>query len=251
VPIAIDHPISRAHPLRVVLVGDSQFYISGPGIDAALDSTGEIVAIDKGFPGFGTYRDPTWRSYVRNAVTETHADVVLFQTGFDGAQAEHPAAYEQRLRQIVDIARSAGAQGVVFVQYPLTHPIIAITPSSLATAIEHTVAWNAVVSKMPPLEPGRAMFFPVAPSVELNGRFSPWVPPPRDPQAPKSTWDRVRRLDGTHLCPAGTELYAAAIAADVSMTWHLPAPRAGWWIDGWQRDRVVTQGDQYCPSDHP
>jgi peptidoglycan/LPS O-acetylase OafA/YrhL len=250
-PIAIDHRISRASPLRIVLLGDSQFYISGGGIDAALDATGEVVATNDGFPGFGTYMDPTWRSYVRNGVTSTHADVVLFQTGFDGAQAEHPAAYEQRLREIVEVARSAGAQGVVFIQYPLTHPIEALTAASLATAIRHTVAWNAVVAQMPSLEPGLVMYFPVAASVELDGQFSTWLPPPRDPRAPESTWDRVRRVDGTHLCPAGTELYASAIAADAVTTWHLAAPRSGWWVDGWQRAKRVTSGDNFCPSDHP
>jgi peptidoglycan/LPS O-acetylase OafA/YrhL/lysophospholipase L1-like esterase len=250
-PIAIDHPISRSDPLRVVLVGDSQFEVSGPGIIAALEATGEAVATNKGYGGWGTSTVPNWRIGVREAVTETHADVVLATTGWDGQVAEDPSAYERTLRQLVGIARSAGAKGVVFIQYPITHPIDAITPATLATAVRHTVAWNAVVDKMPSLEPGRVMYFPVASSVELNGQFSAWLPPPRDPSAPESTWDRIRRLDGTHLCPAGTELFAAAIAEDVSTIWHLPAPRAGWWVDGWQRDSVVASGDQFCPADHP
>jgi peptidoglycan/LPS O-acetylase OafA/YrhL len=254
VPIAIDHPISRAHPLRIVLVGDSMFQVSGPGVVAALDATGEVIATDKGFGGWGTSPPcctQSWRRYIHDAVTSTHADVVLMTTGWDGQAAEDSAAYTSTLRELIGIARSAGAQGVAFVQYPPTHLIIALTPSSLAAAIRHTVAWDAVVARMPQADPGRAMFFPVASSVELNGQFSPWLPPPRDPSAPESTWDRVRRVDGVHLCPAGTELYAAAIAADAVMTWHLAPPRSGWWVDGWQRAPVVTNGDRYCPADHP
>jgi len=104
---------------------------------------------------------------------------------------------------------------------------------------------------MPALLPGETMYFPIAPSVELDGRFSPWVPPPRDPGAPRTTWDRVRRVDGVHLCPPGIELYAAAITADAQATFGLPPPRPGWWVDGWHRAPVIAQGAQFCPGDHP
>src|SRR5260221_10339928 len=112
-------------------------------------------------------------------------------------------------------------------------------------------AWNAVAASMPARLPGQAMYFPVAAGVELRGAYSPWIPPPRDPRAPRSTWDRVRRLDGVHFCPPGIELYAAPIAADVSSVWHLPDPAPGWWVSGWQRSHFIVDGAQFCPADHP
>jgi len=253
-PIAIGRPIDRAHPLRVVLVGDSMFYISGPGIVAALDATGEIAATNDGFPGWGTSPpccSRSWRTWIRHTVTSTHADVVLLTTGWDGPVAQDPADYLATLRELVLIARSAGAKGVAFVQYPLTHPELDFTPASVASTTRQVNAWNADVAALPALLPGHAMYFPVAASVELDGGFSPWIPPPRDPRAPKATWDRVRRVDGVHLCPAGTELFAAAIAADAAKTWGLAEPRSRWWVNGWQRASVVTSGDNFCPSDHP
>ena len=54
-----------------MLVGDSQFEVSGPGIIAALEATGEAVATNKGYGGWGTSTVPNWRIGVREAVTET------------------------------------------------------------------------------------------------------------------------------------------------------------------------------------
>ena len=251
-PIRVTHAISRADPLRVVLVGDSMVGLSGPGMVAALEATGEVRAFNYGFPGWGTSQDPYWRGYVRHAVTATRADVVMLTTGWDGSIAlQHPAAYRQRLAELIGVARAAGAAGVVFLQYPKTHPYYDITPASLATTAAQVAAWNADAAAMPGLDPGHAMFFPIAAGVELHGQFSAWIPPPRDPSAPRYTWDRVRRVDGVHLCAPGIALYAAPIAADAAQVWHVPEPRPGWWVNGWQRAPKIVAGEQFCPADHP
>jgi peptidoglycan/LPS O-acetylase OafA/YrhL len=250
-PVRLAHAVTPSHPLRIVLLGDSMAYVAGPGVVAAIDATGDAVAFNRGFPGFGTSRDAAWRSYVRGAVAATHADLVFFTTDWDGRAAMHAAAYRRTMLELINVARRAGASGVVFLQYPRTRPEAAITPAAQAASAAQIAAWNAAVAGVPALAPGRAMFFPIAPSVELDGAFSPWVPPPRDPSASRTTWDRIRRVDGVHLCPAGIELYAAAIAADTSATWRLAAPASGWWVNGWQRNPIVASGDQFCPADHP
>ena len=251
-PIKVGHSISRADPLRVVLIGDSMMGLSGPGIVAALEATGEVKAFNFGFPGWGTTQDRYWRGYVRHAVKATKADIAMVTTGWDGRFArEHPAAYRARLAELVAVARSEGAAGVVFLQYPKTRPVYDLTPQSLAATAAQVAAWNADAAAMPGLVPGHAMYFPVAAGVELHGEFSAWIPPPREPGAPRYTWDRVRRLDGVHLCAPGIELYAAPIAADASSVWHLPEPRARWWVNGWQRAPKIVDGIQYCPADHP
>jgi peptidoglycan/LPS O-acetylase OafA/YrhL len=251
VPIHLDHAITPTAPLRVVLLGDSMLDVAGPGVVAALDATGQARAFDHGFPGFGTSNDAAWRGYVRHWVAATHADLVLFTTDWDGNAAMDVARYRHTMRELIDVARSAGAAGVVFLQYPKTHPIDATTPAAQSAAAAQILAWNDAVAGMPSLAPGRAMYFQIAPSVELDGRYASWVSPPRDPSAPSSTWDRVRRVDGVHLCPPGISLYAAAIAADAASAFHLPDPAAGWWVNGWQRDPIVASGDQFCPADHP
>jgi peptidoglycan/LPS O-acetylase OafA/YrhL len=256
VPIRLDHPITPRDPLRVLLLGDSQMIVNRPGIAAALGATGEATVAQGGFPAWGlSAASPAshghWQGWVRDQVRASHADVVAFTTGWDGAAALDGAPYRRTLGRLVAVARAAGAAGVVFLEYPTTHPSNAPSPAALAAAARGVAAWNADAAAMPARLPGTAMYFPLAGSVERDGRYAPWVSPPRDPGAARATWDRVRRLDGVHLCPAGIELYAAALAADAADSWHLPAPSAGWWVDGWQRAPVVTQGDQYCPADHP
>ena len=58
--------------------------------------------------------------------------------------------------------------------------------------------------------PGRVMYFPLADSVLLDGRYSTWLPPEGEPHAPSGQWIRVRKLDNVHLCPEGSARYAAA-----------------------------------------
>jgi peptidoglycan/LPS O-acetylase OafA/YrhL len=251
VAIEVDHPISLVDPLRVLLLGDSMLAVAQPGVVAALDATREIQATAKGYPGFGTSTDPAWRGFVRHWVAVTHADVVDFTTGWDGQAAMDTSAYRQTLLELISVARSAGAAGVIFLQYPKTQPAEAVLPGAQASAAADIAAWNAAVAGMPALSPGHALYFPVAPSVELNGAFSPWVSPPRDPTAPRATWDRVRRVDGVHLCPAGISLYAAAIADDTATSFLLPLPVGRWWVNGWQRAPIIQAGDQFCPADHP
>lgn len=243
--------LSAADPLRIVLVGDSTMVVDFPGIAAAIDSTGRAVVTEQGaYVGWGTTTDASWRSWVRHAVTSSHAELVMVTTGWDGTAAMDTAAYESTMLELVRVARSAGASGVVFLQYPLTQPLDE-SPTEVATTQHGIEAWNADVAALPALAPGLVMYFPVAPSVEVDGAFTYWVAPPSDPSAPKDSWDRVRRLDGVHLCPAGIELFASALAADTRQVFGLPAPKAGWWVNGWQRATVITSGDQYCPYDHP
>ncbi len=249
-PIRVPTP-SATDPLRVVLVGDSTMLVDFPGIAAALGSTHRAVVTEQGaYFGWGTTTDATWRSWVRHAVVASRAEVVLVSTGWDGAAALHTAAYEATMLELVAIARSAGALGVVFLQYPLTRPI-EDTGAQVATTQRGIAAWNADVAALPARAPGHVMYFPLAPSVEVDGTFTYWVAPPRQPTAPRDTWDRIRRLDGVHLCPAGIELFASALVADAQQAFGLPSPAAGWWVDGWQRSAIITNGDQYCPFDHP
>jgi peptidoglycan/LPS O-acetylase OafA/YrhL len=249
--IHADHPVTIVDPLRVLLLGDSMLFVSGPGVVAGLDATGEVDATNHSLPGFGVSNDPSWRGFVRHWVRATHADVVYYTTDWDGAAARNVAAYHHTLLELIHVAESAGAAGVVFLQYPKTQPSEAILPGERAGAAADIAAWNAAVAGMPALAPGSAQYFPIAPSVELDGAFSPWVSPPRNPTAPRDTWDRIRRVDGVHLCPAGISLYAAAIAADTATSFMLPEPKGRWWVNGWQRAPVIQSGDQFCPADHP
>ena len=79
--------------------------------------------------------------------------------------------------------------------------------------------------------PGRVMYFPLADSVLLDGKYSAWLPPEGDPHAPSDQWIRVRKLDNVHLCPEGSARYAAALLTDMTSVFRL-APAAGDWSQG-------------------
>ena len=84
---------------------------------------------------------------------------------------------------------------------------------------------------MTTLFPGRVMYFPIASSLMLNGKFSPWLPPEGDPHAPSDEWIRVRKADNVHLCPEGSARYGDALLADMTSVFDL-APAVGDWSQG-------------------
>ena len=181
-------PIDAAHPLRVVLVGDSMFGLSGPGVVAALEATGEVAATNFGFPGWATSTIPYWRGYVRHAVASTHADVVMLHDELGRQDRRRaPGGLPSRvLEQLVSVARSAGAVGRRVPAVPEDPPAPRRrrrTALSAATA-RQVAAWNAAVAVDARAAAGPARCTSRSrPGVELNGRFSPWIPPPRDPNA--------------------------------------------------------------------
>jgi hypothetical protein len=99
--------------------------------------------------------------------------------------------------------------------------------------------------------PGRVMYFPLADSIMLRGKYSAWLPPEGDPHAPSDQWIRVRKLDNVHLCPEGSARYADALLADMTAVFRL-APAAGNWSQGaWTTDPDFNDPPGACPDDHP
>ncbi len=99
--------------------------------------------------------------------------------------------------------------------------------------------------------PGRVMYFPLADSVLLDGRYSAWLPPEGDPHAPSAQWTRVRKLDKVHLCPEGSARYADALLTDMTQVFTL-APAVGDWSQAsWTSDPDFNDPPGACPDDHP
>ena len=90
---------------------------------------------------------------------------------------------------------------------PRVGELAAPTPSQQASYNKErwdgVIAWNNIAKHMTTLFPGRVMYFPIASSLMLNGKYSPWLPPEGDPHAPSDEWIRVRKADNVHLCPEG------------------------------------------------
>jgi len=271
VPIAVP-PFGPTHPLRVTVIGDSVPWGAEPGIAAALGATGAVTVTNAAFDGWGlnrTITGYTWRSGLLKAFATDHTQLVLATWSWDDSctpgeadyrtftcALQRPKGFTRLLETAISLMLGPGrVDGVIFMEFPPTGPVLAPTPAQAqaadATRAAGEAAFNRIVRLMPDVFPGKVMYLPVASSVLLHGKFTPWLPPPTDPRAPKSQWVRVRKVDNVHLCPAGVARYADALLADLSGIFHLPPASPGWSTQAWTRDHRYNTPPGSCPDDHP
>jgi hypothetical protein len=270
------HPIrlpsglaTKAHPLRVMLVGDSVMFVAELGLNAALEGTHAVVTVDNGIPGFGLSTDPGWRVSLAHLIATEKPNLIIGTWGWDDSctslpQGQHepcalqePAAYTREIEEAVRLMLHPGdgVSGVVFAQYPLLGPDMEAPQGQMqsvdATRSEGQRAWQDIVASLPAVFPGRVMYLPAGAAVLWHGKFSPWLPPVGDPSAPKSQWVRVRMVDNVHMCPSGVTRYSDALLADLTVLFRLPAAEAGWSTQSWVHDARFNDPPGSCPDDHP
>jgi peptidoglycan/LPS O-acetylase OafA/YrhL len=250
---------SATHKIPVMVMGDSVAYYAGPGLRAALASIPEVHPVIQAFVGNGLRQRSGWAFFL-DRVDQVHPKVVIFLNAFDELTAlRHPVMYRQNVHDFTALLLSKGVNEVIFATTPFAH-----SPSYLGYSGAREVKWEdgfkraniawrqaalATVASFP----GHALYFPVGRAVQIGGQFAGWLPPPNDPKAAPSTWQRVHMIDGVHLCPIGTEQYGAAMAFDLSVLLNLPAPRSGWWLGNWPQQKLPYFSPQasWCPNDHP
>jgi hypothetical protein len=255
----------------VTVFGDSVPFVAEPGIAAALGATGEVAVTNAAIPGYGLNIDPSWRTGIPSLMASDHTQLVLATWSWDDSctphtptphyatyvcALQHPVAYTKLLEQAVRLMLGpGGASGVVFMQFPLTGPVLAPTQpqaeAEQAARDAGEAAFDRIVRALPAVFPGKVMYLPVASSVLLDGKFTPWLPPVGDPTAPKSQWVRVRMVDNVHMCPAGVVRYADALLADLTDIFHLSPASPGWSTQSWTGDRRYNTPPGSCPDDHP
>ncbi|MHB8219192.1 MAG: acyltransferase family protein [Acidimicrobiales bacterium] len=270
-PISLP-PFDRAHPLRVTVFGDSVPKVAEPGIAAALGSTGVVKVTNGADTGWGLNRalpDYTWRTGIPSLIAGDRTQLVLATWSWDDSctpgeagyrtftcALQRPAAFTHMLETVIGLMLGPGrADGVIFMEFPPTGPVLATTQTEAqaadATRAAGEAAFNRIIRSMPAVFPGKVMYLPVASSVLLHGRFSDWLPPPTDPKAPKRQWVRVRMVDNVHMCPSGASRYADALLADMTKLFDLPPAARGWSTGSWTKDAVYSTPPGSCPDDHP
>ncbi len=263
VPIHLAAAPTAADPLRVMLIGDSVMHDASFAITAALGATGQATVLTNTIDGFGLMKSSNWPVSFPTLVRERQPQLIVASWSWDDygpttPNALHqPARYTRLLRRAVAtlLTPGNGVEGVIFTQFPKPGVIPAADSIDGASSQERwagVAAWNAIAEKMTTYFPGRVMYFPVGSSLLLDGtRYSSWLPPERDPGAPKDQWIRVRKLDHVHLCPEGSARYADAILADMTAVFKL-APAQGDWPQGsWAQDPDYNDPPGACPDDHP
>jgi peptidoglycan/LPS O-acetylase OafA/YrhL len=249
---------SRSSPLRVLLVGDSVMQTEAPAVEAALDATGAAVVDDTSFPGWGLSTDRTWSRDLRPFLERSRPELVVAMWSWDdGLVLTDPKAYRADLERFVRFLMhpggyGPGVTGVLFEQYPPLVPFALDRDHAAETRrVAGATAWSALVAKLPSSFPGTVQYLPLAPAVELGGRYTTWLPPARARAAPTAQWLRVRMRDNTHFCPAGAARYAAALVADLHSLVGLPSAKGAWWDGSWAASPFFRPGSGDCPADHP
>ncbi|MGO9559642.1 MAG: acyltransferase family protein [Acidimicrobiales bacterium] len=243
-PIHLAETPTRAHPLRIILFGDSVMRGNAPAITAALQSTGVVQVVDAGFDGWGFTTDTSWRENVPSQIRSHHAQLVIAMWSWDDDfLVGHSAEYRRWMEQFVRIVTGqVGVDGLIFQEFPQIGPPNSDVPID---------AWNTLVRSMVGLAPRKVMYLPLAASVEREGHFESWLPTGDDWKLPTQDWVRVRSEDAVHFCPPGAARYAAALVADLIAMYHLPAPAPAWSSASWTQGPDYEQPPGNCPDDHP
>ena len=256
-PTPIDLPAGRvlspADPLRVMTIGDSVMVDGEAGIKAALQATGDVTVSTHGFPGWGLFNDTHFERDLAGAIALDHPEVILMMWSWDNAYAKaHPVAYRAVLTEAIDVmlAPGDGVDGIAIIQFPKIGPNDAIIDQAQrqraqASAEANRQAFDRIVATLPAQYPGRISYLPVAPSLEVDGRYSTWLP------TTDGGWIRARKTDNTHLCPAGAAVLGAAVTSELSPMFHLPPPAPGWIDAGWTKDEGRFGPPGSCPNDQP
>jgi len=247
--------VSRAHRLRVLTFGDSVMSFAERGLATALGDTGEVAVGKAARAGWGLER-PGDAALLARHIHNFQPQVLLGTWSWDaGAAAGDPAAYRTLLDAAIRRWLGEGRVfGVVFLQMPLFGPGAAAYGAGFAAAVTDIPAWNAAVRQAAAAFPGKVAYLPVGAAVELDGRYTTWLPATGRASAPPAAWVRVRTADDVHLCPPGITRYAAAALADLTPMLHLSPPSPGWWSS-----KAITLGGLgppnslalSCPVDHP
>lgn len=244
---------TKAHPLQIIMLGDSVMGDVAAASVAALDSTRVVDVKDGHFDGWGFTSDAGWRSDVPAQIESDHASVVIAMWSWDDDfLLAHPAAFRTELTQYVHLVLGLpGVKQLIFLQFPEEGPPQFGPGGGEASRNRGVDAWNADVRSMTTLEPGKVLYLPIASSVERDGRFEAWLPPNDRWSLPSADWVRVRSVDGVHFCPAGAARYAAALTADLTELYHLPPTSSDWSTGLWNLESQWEADDDSCPNDHP
>jgi peptidoglycan/LPS O-acetylase OafA/YrhL len=262
-PIHLAAAPTAANPLRVMLIGDSVMHDASYGVTAALQATGQVTVATRTIDGFGLTTATIWPTSLPALIRSTRAQIIIASWSWDQEGPTSPNAlfepvqYTRLLRSAVSLMLTPGngVEGIIFTQFPpsglIPSPNPAVQTAYNRYRAEGVTAWNRIAEKMTTYFPGRVMYFPLADSILLHGRFSTWLPPENDPQAPLTSWLRVRKLDNVHLCPEGAARYGDAVLANMTSLFGLGPAGTSWAQGSWTTDPDFNDPPGACPDDHP
>lgn len=225
-------------PLRVIFAGDSLMGNLAPATTAALNGGGAAEAQFILSPSVA--RDPTVQVLWQTQVEQFDPDVIVLLIGTwenaaEGGSPGDPGwreAYEPNvLDPFVQLLTSNGAH-LIWIGMPAV---------SDPDRTWDYVALNQVYADLPNRYPGQVSFIDGGGAVSgPQGGYAEVVPIPGGGEI------RLRRTDGTHLCPDGVVLIARPTLREIVADWNVPL-LANWETAPWRLPENVEKAYE-CPG---
>lgn len=225
-------------PLRVIFAGDSLMGNLAPATTAALNGGGSADARFVLSPSVA--RDPTVQVLWQSQIEEFDPDVIVLLIGTWENAAEGGSPGDPGWREVyeptvldpfVQLLTSQGAQ-VIWIGMPAV---------SDPDRTWDYVALNQVYADLPNRYPGQVTFVDGGAAVSSpEGGYVEVIPIPGGGEI------RLRRTDGTHLCPDGAVLIARPTLRQIVEDWNVPLLE-GWETAPWRLPENVEKAFE-CPG---
>jgi hypothetical protein len=222
--------------LRVILAGDSVMNGLAPAVATALNEGGESEAKFELTPSIA--RDAASKVLWQNQLASFHPDLVVMLIGtwerssgdFDPGDPGWSARYQSEvLDPFAAMVTDAGAK-VLWIGMPAV-PDDAVTLQFVALNSE----FEALAERNDDVDY-------IEGGEYLNGPDGKWtdVLPAAD-----GTPERVRRTDGLHLCPGGSQRLAEPVVAAIQAQWNI-AIGDNWQNGPWRQPPTLAKPEE-CP----
>jgi hypothetical protein len=225
-------------PLRVVFAGDSLMANLAPAATQALNEGGSADAQFVLSPSVA--RDPTVQVLWQAALEQVDPDVIVMLIGTwenaaEGGRPGDPGWAEAYVPNVLDpfvqLLTSQGAH-LIWIGMP------AVDDPYRTLEYAHL---NGVYADLANRYPDQVTYIDGGSYVSSpEGGFIDVVPTPDGGQL------RLRRTDGTHLCPDGVSLIAEPVLAEIVADWNVPL-LADWQHASWRQPQNVEKPEE-CPG---
>jgi peptidoglycan/LPS O-acetylase OafA/YrhL/lysophospholipase L1-like esterase len=247
-PLLVARQVTAAAPLRVLILGDSFAWQTGPAVAAALQATGAARVVNDAFVGMGlTVSGSHWQTDWPRVLAREHPDVVVISLGiWDWASAQaNPDRYYQLVHEAAaDVV--AGGANLLWLQQPdpgpqPDRPGVGTFPTAGKAAADR------IYERLPDIFPGRVAWQPTTPTFEPTGVYTSFL------AEPNGLVERIHTFDNFHTCPTGAVLIAELVLHGLA-PYALPAPPPGWSraTNWWKDSRFsLTSGGPACGPPGP
>ncbi|MFO7590754.1 MAG: hypothetical protein R6X23_07630 [Acidimicrobiia bacterium] len=221
---------------RMMVLGDSVMVDAYPGVAAAARATGRIKPFSNAFPAFGLSNQP-WRKRYRAAIRERRPDVVVNMIGgFDvEAARDDPVGYSATVAAAMRLLSDDGRILVWIGMLPGNGRFV---DDGLRRALNEILRTEAADL------PRRVVYLDPDPVFAGADGVSAEILP-----GPDGTPVRIRKVDGTHLCPDGAALLGLmvvdALRGPLGLSSARPLPDGAWVRGRWRKDPVYTESDAF------